>query len=189
MPPDSMSEKTGAGRDDVVASTTGSFGLVDGKGSSAASASHDDDVASRGEAGTHGSHGRHTEDSNEARLRVIRRKIDWAIMPLMFLCYFLQFLDKVLINYANIMGISKSLHFEGDDFSWMATAFFIGYAVAELPQGFLIQRFPVAKVLGVNVVLWGVTICCTAARTCGSISVSCSQPASPPLAAVGAAEN
>lgn len=163
MPPDAMSEKTGAGRDDVVASTTGSFGLVDGKGSSAASASHDDDVASRGEAGTHGSHGRHTEDSNEARLRVIRRKIDWAIMPLMFLCYFLQFLDKVLINYANIMGISKSLHFEGDDFSWMATAFFIGYAVAELPQGFLIQRFPVAKVLGVNVVLWGVTICCTAA--------------------------
>ncbi|KAK8922836.1 putative allantoate permease [Metarhizium anisopliae] len=104
------------------------------------------------------------EDASGQRLRRAVRKIDWAIMPLMFLCYFLQFLDKVLINYANIMGISKSLKFkDGNDFSWMATAFFIGYAVAEFPQGYLIQRFPVTKVLGINVLLWGVTICCTAA--------------------------
>lgn len=100
---------------------------------------------------------------NEARLRRIYRKIDWNIVPLMFLCYFLQFLDKVLVNYANIMGISKDLGFAGNDFSWMATAFFIGYAVAEFPQGYLIQKFPVAKVLGYNVLLWGVVVCCTAA--------------------------
>ncbi|KZZ95544.1 Major facilitator superfamily domain, general substrate transporter [Moelleriella libera RCEF 2490] len=104
------------------------------------------------------------EDASDAVLRRVVRKVDWAIMPLMFLCYFLQFLDKVLINYANIMGISKSLKFgDGNDFSWMATAFFIGYAVAEFPQGYLIQRFPVTKVLGVNVILWGVVICCTTA--------------------------
>ncbi|KAM6514458.1 hypothetical protein FSOLCH5_008698 [Fusarium solani] len=81
----------------------------------------------------------------------------------MLVCYFLQFLDKVLINYANIMGLSTTLNFKGNDFSWMATAFFIGFAVAEFPQGFLIQKFPVSKVLGVNVVLWGAVICCSAA--------------------------
>ncbi|KAK2595279.1 hypothetical protein QQS21_006994 [Conoideocrella luteorostrata] len=102
------------------------------------------------------------EDASADQLRRVVRKVDWAVMPLMFLCYFLQFLDKVLINYANIMGIAKSLKFgDGNDFSWMATAFFIGYAVAEFPQGYLIQRFPVTKVLGVNVILWGVVICCT----------------------------
>ncbi|UKZ67570.1 uncharacterized protein TrAtP1_008725 [Trichoderma atroviride] len=96
-------------------------------------------------------------------LKRIYRKIDLNIVPLMFFCYFLQFLDKVLVNYANIMGISKALHFVGNDFSWMATAFFIGYAVAEFPQGYLIQKFPVSKVLGFNVLLWGIVVCCTAA--------------------------
>lgn len=33
------------------------------------------------------------------------------------------------------MGMQKDLHMHGQDFSWTATAFFIGYIVAELPQG------------------------------------------------------
>ena len=32
--------------------------------------------------------------------KALVRKIDWMIMPLMFGCYFLQYLDKTLINYA-----------------------------------------------------------------------------------------
>lgn len=103
------------------------------------------------------------DGSSELCLKRVVRKVDYHIVPLMLLCYFLQFLDKVLVNYANIMGFSESLGFQGNDFSWMATAFFIGYAIAEFPQGYLIQRLPVSKVLGVNVILWGVTICCTAA--------------------------
>lgn len=91
------------------------------------------------------------------------RKVDRRIVPIMFACYFLQFLDKVLINYANVMGLQKDLHMKGNDFSWMATAFFIGFAVAEFPQGYLLQRFPLAKVLGFNVLGWGIVICCSAA--------------------------
>ncbi|KAK3081903.1 hypothetical protein LTS18_012841 [Coniosporium uncinatum] len=91
----------------------------------------------------------------------VYRKVDWRIVPLMFLCYFLQFLDKVLVNYANIMGLQRDLEMAGQDFSWMATAFFIGYAVAEFPQAYLLQKFPVAKILGFNVLCWGITLCCT----------------------------
>ena len=32
------------------------------------------------------------------------------------------------------MGLQKDLNMHGDDFSWLATAFFIAYAIAELPQ-------------------------------------------------------
>lgn len=62
---------------------------------------------------------------------------------------------------------------KGNDFTWGATAFFIAYALAEFPQGTscsrspvvkklittgtLLQRFPVAKVLGGNIFLWGIT--------------------------------
>lgn len=61
------------------------------------------------------------------------------------------------------MGLAKDLGLKGNDFSWLATAFFIGFAVAEIPQGYLLQRFPVAKVLGFNILAWGIIICCTAA--------------------------
>lgn len=93
----------------------------------------------------------------------VYRKIDRRVVPLTFLAYFLQFLDKVIINYANIMGFSTDLGMSTQDFSWMATAFFIAYAVAEFPQGILLQKFPAARVLGINILLWGITICCTAA--------------------------
>lgn len=101
--------------------------------------------------------------TSSGSLGSIVRKVDWHIVPLMFLCYFLQFLDKVLINYANIMGIQKDLGLKGNDFSWLATAFFIAYAISEFPQGYLIQIFPVSRILGGNVALWGITLCCTAA--------------------------
>ncbi|RAK76908.1 MFS general substrate transporter [Aspergillus fijiensis CBS 313.89] len=91
------------------------------------------------------------------------RRIDWRILPTMFLTYLLQFLDKVALNYANVMGMQDDLGMQGNDFSWLATGFFIAYAVAEIPQGFLLQRYPVTKVLGVNILCWGILLCCSAA--------------------------
>ncbi|PWY81540.1 MFS general substrate transporter [Aspergillus sclerotioniger CBS 115572] len=92
------------------------------------------------------------------------RRIDWRILPTMFLTYFLQFLDKVALNhqYANVMGMQDDLGMKGNDFSWLATGFFIAYAVAEISQGFLLQRYPITKVLGFNIFCWGVILCCSA---------------------------
>ncbi|KAJ6003988.1 hypothetical protein N7522_005633 [Penicillium canescens] len=93
------------------------------------------------------------------------RKIDYHLLPIMFLTYFLQMIDKISINYANVMGLQDDLEMTGNDFSWLATAFFIAYAVAEIPQGALLQRFPVTKVLGANVFCWGVILCCSSAAS------------------------
>lgn len=93
----------------------------------------------------------------------ILRKVDWHIIPIMLMCYFLEFLDKVLINYANIMGLQQDLGLTGNDFSLMATAFFIGFAVSEIPQGYLLQKFPLATVLGCNLFCWGIFVACMGA--------------------------
>ena len=37
-------------------------------------------------------------DTESVHLKALRRKIDWHIVPIMFACYTLQFLDKVAIN-------------------------------------------------------------------------------------------
>jgi len=36
--------------------------------------------------------------ADERYLAALRRKIDWHIVPLMFMCYTMQFLDKVILN-------------------------------------------------------------------------------------------
>ncbi|KKY21078.1 putative allantoate permease [Phaeomoniella chlamydospora] len=98
------------------------------------------------------------------------RKIDWRIVPIMWACYNLQYLDKTLINYANVMGLGEDTHIDSDQFSQLALVFYVTYLAFEFPTGYLMQRLPTAKYLGVNVVLWGIIITCTsAANNFGSL--------------------
>ncbi|KAI9764610.1 MAG: hypothetical protein M1840_008344 [Geoglossum simile] len=101
--------------------------------------------------------------ADEKRVRALLWRIDRRIVPIMFACYTMQFLDKVLINYAAVMGINKDLKLEGNDFTNAATAFFIAYLIAEVPNAMVLQKVPIAKWLGFNVVAWGIACACTAA--------------------------
>lgn len=38
------------------------------------------------------------EQGRNIDLKRLRRKVDWRIVPLMFACYTLQFLDRVALN-------------------------------------------------------------------------------------------
>ncbi|KAK7918051.1 hypothetical protein PG985_009925 [Apiospora marii] len=91
------------------------------------------------------------------------RKIDWRIVPLMWACYNLQYLDKTLVNYANVMGLQEDTGITGDQFSQLALVFYVTYLAFEFPTGYLMQRLPTAKYLGANVVLWGAMVTVTAA--------------------------
>ncbi|KAJ6016662.1 hypothetical protein N7451_000041 [Penicillium sp. IBT 35674x] len=95
-------------------------------------------------------------------LITLRRKIDCRVLPYMFCCYVLQFLDKVMLNYAAIMGLEKDLKLTGNEFSNTATWFFIAYLIAEVPNVYCLQKFPAAKWLGGNVFFWGVAAAASA---------------------------
>ncbi|KAK3688937.1 allantoate permease [Podospora appendiculata] len=100
-----------------------------------------------------------------ADLAALRRKIDFHIVPIMFLCYMMQFMDKVILNYALVMGISKDLNLGPNDASNLATFLFTALLIFEIPNVYALQMFPAAKWLGANVVLWGVATACGAAAT------------------------
>ncbi|KAK8055185.1 hypothetical protein PG993_000412 [Apiospora rasikravindrae] len=103
--------------------------------------------------------GEMTEMTPEDEKRLLR-KIDLRIVPLMFGCYFLQYLDKTLINYANVMSLRKDTGITGDQYSELATVFYVTYLAFEFPTAYLMQRLPTAKFLGVNVLLWGLMVTC-----------------------------
>lgn len=58
--------------------------------------------------------------------------------------------DCKAVNYASIMGMIEDTKMKGNDFSYLATSFYVSFFVWELPHGYLMQRLPTAKYLGVN---------------------------------------
>lgn len=63
------------------------------------------------------------------------------------------------------MGLQKDLRLKGNEFSNIATFLFVGLLCFEIPNIYFLQKFPAAKWLGLNVVLWGVATACGAAAT------------------------
>ncbi|KAH7155982.1 major facilitator superfamily domain-containing protein [Dactylonectria macrodidyma] len=96
-------------------------------------------------------------------LNALRRKIDWHIVPLMFCCYTMQFLDKVILNYSAVMGLNQDLGLKGNEFSNVATFLFVGLLCFEVPNIYFLQVVPSGKWLGANVTLWGIATACGAA--------------------------
>ena len=48
------------------------------------------------------------------------------------------------------MGLLKDTHMQTNQFSNMTLVFYVIYLAFELPTGYLMQRLPTAKYLGVN---------------------------------------
>ncbi|PVI08311.1 major facilitator superfamily transporter [Periconia macrospinosa] len=91
------------------------------------------------------------------------RKIDLHIMPLICIVYFLQYIDKTAISYASVTGILESTHLHGNQFNWVASIFFFGQLAFEFPTIRLIQLFPLAKYVAINVTIWGAVLASLAA--------------------------
>lgn len=56
------------------------------------------------------------------------------------------------------MGLTKDTGMTAAEYSYLATFFYITFLVFQPIHGVLIQRFPVARYLGVMVTLWGVCV-------------------------------
>lgn len=94
----------------------------------------------------------------------VLRKIDLCVVPILFFIYLLQYLDKNGINYASAFGLEEGTNLSGQDYSWLGklkivicgaklitegSIFYFGYLLGQYPSGYLLQRLPIAKFLGV----------------------------------------
>ncbi|KAI2607243.1 major facilitator superfamily domain-containing protein [Hypoxylon fragiforme] len=100
---------------------------------------------------------------DEELSRQVRRKIDMRILPFLCITYALQFIDKTSLGYSSVYGIIPDNRLKGQEYSWASSIFYFGYLFAEYPGIAILQRFPVARFLGVNVILWGAILMTTAA--------------------------
>ncbi|KAJ6530075.1 major facilitator superfamily domain-containing protein [Mycena vulgaris] len=99
-------------------------------------------------------YGKHGElDPQEAER--VKKKIDLHLLPLM-----IQFMDKATLGNAAILGIIKSTDLTTDQ---LGTIFYLSYLAFEFPQNLCLQRFPVAKWMSINILVWGIALASHAA--------------------------
>lgn len=84
---------------------------------------------------------------------LVRSNWKYVILFLLFLGWSLGNLDRFIINYA-ILDISKDLHLNASSTGIILSSFFAGYALMQIPGGWLADRFGFKKVITIAVLLW-----------------------------------
>ncbi|ODV84811.1 hypothetical protein CANARDRAFT_200033 [[Candida] arabinofermentans NRRL YB-2248] len=107
-------------------------------------------------------------DSQNASLISLNKKvvmkIDLVILPFLICTIFLQLLDKNCLSYAQLYGLSTDTGLVGQEYSWLATIFYMGYLFSEIPLFFVIPKFKrLCKFISVLLIIWGGLLMCMAA--------------------------
>ncbi|KAG7143272.1 putative transporter like protein [Verticillium longisporum] len=96
--------------------------------------------------------------------RVVR-KIDRFIIPVLFVTYMFNFMDRTILSSASVFGLREDTNLRGQQYSWVSSMFYFGYFAWTYPTSLLIARLPVAKYLTINALFWGTVVVVTAACT------------------------
>ncbi|OTB08261.1 hypothetical protein M426DRAFT_264887 [Hypoxylon sp. CI-4A] len=101
---------------------------------------------------------------DEEASRQVRRKIDLYILPFLCVTFALQFIVQASLSYASDnLWDSDILH--GNDDYWLLVLFYFGFLAAVFPGLALMHKAPLAKSLGINIVIWGAILLTTMAAS------------------------
>jgi ACS family tartrate transporter-like MFS transporter len=93
--------------------------------------------------------------------RALMRKVQWRLIPLLVLLFYINFLDRTNVSFAAIT-MSSDLHLSSAAFGLGAGLFFIGYFVFEVPSNLALHRFGARVWLSRIMITWGIVACATA---------------------------
>jgi len=87
------------------------------------------------------------------------RKVDVRIVPFLFLCYILAYLDRVNVGFAKLQML-KDLSLSDAAFATGAGIFFIGYFFFEVPSNVLLKKYGARMWIARIMISWGVVSAC-----------------------------
>ncbi|KAF9766018.1 hypothetical protein IL306_001610 [Fusarium sp. DS 682] len=77
----------------------------------------------------------------------MKRKMDWILLPMLFLVATLGAIDKVALGTAALYGLQTDNHLVGQQYSWLGSILSLGALVGMFPSSWLIHRLPSARYL------------------------------------------
>ncbi len=87
------------------------------------------------------------------------RKVDLRIVPFLFLCYILAYLDRVNVGFAKLQML-KALSLSDAAFATGAGIFFIGYFFFEVPSNVLLKKYGARMWIARIMITWGIVSAC-----------------------------
>ncbi|CAL3967753.1 unnamed protein product [Diplocarpon coronariae] len=105
----------------------------------------------------------------EAEVKLVR-KIDLHLVPVLWIMYVLNYMDRTNIGNAKSAGMDVDLKLEGGRYAWVISIFFFGYLIMEVPSNMLLSRSRPSLFLPAIMLVWGALCAAMASvRNYGSI--------------------
>lgn len=82
-------------------------------------------------------------------------RIAWRLLPLLFLCYVVAFLDRVNVGFAKLQ-MATELQWSDAVYGFGAGVFFLGYFVFEVPSNLLMARVGARRWIARIMITWAV---------------------------------
>ncbi|HEY6258230.1 MAG TPA: MFS transporter [Xanthobacteraceae bacterium] len=92
--------------------------------------------------------------TQEAPAAKIASKVAWRLLPLLMLCYFVAFLDRVNVSFA-ALTMNADLGFDSFVFGLGAGIFFLGYFIFEVPSNLALAKLGARAWIARIMFSWG----------------------------------
>lgn len=86
-------------------------------------------------------------------------RVDLRLIPFLFLCYILAYLDRVNVGFAKLQML-KDLSLSDAAFATGAGIFFIGYFFFEVPSNLMLKKFGARTWIARIMISWGIISAC-----------------------------
>lgn len=90
----------------------------------------------------------------EAEKKLLRR-VDWRLLPMIWLCLVMSYIDRTNIGNAKVAGMYVDLNMNSSDYALVLSVFFIGYLLWEPPSNMILSRSRPSIYIPALMVLWG----------------------------------
>jgi D-galactonate transporter len=86
--------------------------------------------------------------------RLTYKKVTWRLIPFLFICYVLAYVDRVNVGFAKLQ-MQQDLAMSDAVYGLGAGIFFLGYFLFEVPANMMLQRLGARLWLGPIMIVWG----------------------------------
>ena len=95
----------------------------------------------------------------ETEQAAVISKITWRLIPLLFVCYIVAYIDRINVGFAKshlepVLGVDPKIF--GEVFGTGAGLFFIGYFLFEVPSNLALQKFGARVWIARIMIVWGI---------------------------------
>lgn len=92
--------------------------------------------------------------------KAVYAKVIWRIIPVIFLCYVVAYLDRVNVGFAKLQMLSD-LKWSETIYGFGAGIFFIGYFLFEVPSNIMLHKLGARRWIAAIMIVWGFLSVCT----------------------------